>query len=409
MIKETRKLRPAEWALMLYVFLIPLEDFLLQDLLGSTTRIAGTAMILLYIFTERRMRWNITPLNFYLYFTWAALSIMVWAGNPDYYSIFRLFMWMLTTLIAANIIARNSQLIPLIFKAYIIACLYLAYLALVDFSQHNEELERVDVEGINQNLLASHFLICIVFILFTFLRLATPLFNNNVSIGLLLLFSMSVITTGSRAAMLSIFIGFLLILPKRSLKLNTFIKTGAIIALAFYFLVSTDNIFSRFLSQRIEQAQSDKGANRLIIWKVANNMIEDNLLIGVGYRNFPTEFATYVKMTSLDDDEWDKLGDRRYAGTHNAVLETLSELGIIGLIFFYGFQIQLLLKLYRYKSKFSLIAIVLLLSININSLFGDLANLKYFWLVIAICIGVIMHALKEKKMLQLQMLSQTES
>jgi O-antigen ligase len=163
----------------------------------------------------------------------------------------------------------------------------------------------------------------------------------------------------------------------------------------------TDNGFTRYLDQRIELAESDKAANRLIIWKVAENMIEENIFLGVGYRNFPSEFSAYLDNTKLDEDELERIGEKRYVGTHNAFLEIWSELGLIGFLLFYGFQYQIIRKLYQNKSNESQLALILLITININALFGDLANLKFFWLIVSFCMAVVIHTNREKKLKKL--------
>ncbi len=392
---EKFRLRYSELSLLLFVFLIPIEDFFLQDIIGSSTRIAGGIMILIYYLTEPAPEWRKTPASFYLYFLWAILSIIAWSDNPQYYAIIRLVMWMLTTVVAANIISRNNAILPLIFKVYTISSLYLVYVALSNFTNIDVyELERVDVEGMNQNLLATQFLICLAYLLYNYFRVETSQLGKSVSIGFIVLFLLGIIATGSRSTLLSVLLAFLLFLPKNSFRFSTVMQV-CLIFLVGYILVSGDNKFSRFLNARIEAAETDKGANRTIIWKVAENMIKDNPVMGVGYRNFPTEFGTYLESTHLVEEEWERLGERRFAGTHNAVLETWSELGTIGLLLFYGFQYKFLRTLYRGKSEYSWFVIVLLIAINFNALFGDLANLKYFWLIIALCMAIMFKNNKE--------------
>ncbi len=393
-----KKLRTSELSLMLYTFLIPLEDFFLQNLIGSTTRIAGGAMILVYLLIEAPINWKKFSLSFYLYFIWAASSIMVWANMPSYFVIFRLSMWMVITIVGALIIARNVALIPLLLKLYVLSSLFLVYIAIKNFGQIDTEFERVDVKGVNQNLLATHFLISLIFIIFSYFRYDYSSRNKNMMIWLLIIFVLGIVASGSRSAIFALLIAFYFILPKDTIRFSTIARTLLILCLAGYFIMFTDNGFTRYLNQRIELVETDKAANRLIIWKVAEKMIEDNLIIGVGYRNFPYEFPAYLDQTNLNADEWERLGDRQFVGTHNAFLETWSELGLIGLLLFYGFQYRLTRKLYQNKSNESQLALILLLGININALFGDLANLKFFWLIVSFCMALVIHADKDKKL-----------
>jgi O-antigen ligase len=377
----------SEIALLIYVFLIPIEDFFLQDLIGSSSRLAGGVMILLYIFTRPSLIWSYGPNLFYLYFLWAGISILFWANNPDYYSVFRLFMWMLTTLVTTNIISRNISLLPLVFKTYIISSLYLVIMAVKNFTIKSvNELERVDVEGMNQNLLASQFLICIVYLLFRYFKSDGTFKSKVFLIGLIFLFLLGIIASGSRSALLSVVVSFLLLSPKNYFRFSNISQVFIIIFIFFLFLKS-DNSFTQLLNDRLALVATDNGASRLIIWKVAVSIILDNPILGVGYRNFPTEFANYIGITSLDSEEWLRLGERTLAGTHNAMLETISELGLIGFFFFYGFQYRLLKGLKRNNWNYGFMFFVMIITINVNALFGDLANLKYFWLVIGIGFG----------------------
>ena len=403
-----KKLRYSELTLLLYTFLIPLEEFFLQNLVGSTTRIAGGAMILTYLLIEPPINWRKFSLSFYLYFIWAASSIIIWANSPSYFAIFRLSMWMIITIIAALIIARNTALIPLLLKVYALSSFFLVYVAIKNFGQIEDiEFDRVDVKGVNQNLIATHFLISIIFIIFSYFRYDYSARTKTLLICLIIIFTLGIIASGSRSALFVLLLSFFFILPKDTIRFSTIARTLLILCLAGYFLMYTDNGFTRYLNRRIELAQTDKAANRLIIWKVAENMIEENIIIGVGYRNFPSEFSAYLDKTKLEEEERYRIGDRRYAGTHNAFLETWSELGLIGLLLFYGFQFRLTRKLYQNKSNESQLAFILLLGININALFGDLANWKFFWLIVSVCMAILIHATKDKKLKKLSLFKNT--
>lgn len=387
-VKEPRLLI-SELALLLYVFLIPIEDFFLQDIIGSSSRIAAGLMILVYLFMRPGFNWRISPNYFYLYFIWASLSIVVWANTPDYYSIFRLFMWMLTTVVVANIIKHNVSLISLVFKTYILSCIYLVCVAIINFMGNSAiGIERVNVEGMNENLLASQFLICIVYLLYNYFKIDMTLRMKVFILGLIFFFLLGIIASGSRSALLSVFISFLLLSSRNYFRLTNVVQLFVVVLIGFVFFTS-DNNFTQLLGERITSAVTDKGSSRLLIWTVAIPMIIDNPILGVGYRNFPTEFGNYLGVSTLDLAETLKFSEFRTVGTHNAIIETLSELGLIGLLFFYGFQFKLFRKLNANKLNDSLLLFVILIAISINSLFGDLANLKYFWLMVAMGFGFI--------------------
>lgn len=378
----------SKFALLAFIFFIPLEDFLFQDIFGSVTRLSGGIMIVLYFLTERTINFKYANVLFYIYFSWATLSILFWARNPDYYSIFRLFMWMLTTLVAANLFAKNLKLVPIVFRVYIFSCLYLGALAIRNFIA-NSDPTRVDVEGMDQNLLASHFLICNIYILHNIFQSKKKNLRIGTSFLLFSFFLVATIATGSRAAIITTILAFLLIIPQQKITFSNILKIGLLILFLFYFFFFDKNMFASLLASRIEASKTDKGSGRIIIWKVAVTMFIDNPVLGVGYRNFPSEFGQYINLTSFETSEWLKFGGKDRAGAHNAVLEALCELGIIGLYLFYGFQWYLIKSLKKIKSDYSTLIVTMLICINFNALFGDLANLKYFWLMIGICMGIL--------------------
>jgi putative inorganic carbon (HCO3(-)) transporter len=377
-----------EIALIVYAFLIPIEDIFLQDIIGSSSRIAGASMIILYIFSKRKILWSLSPDYLYLYFVWAALSVFIWANKPDYYSTFRLFMWMLTVIIGANIVRQNFAILPNLFKAYFFSSLILVVLALKNFiSMSKSDISRVDILGMDQNLLASHFLVCIVCSLYIYFRTELTLNKRYYLVGFIILFLLGIISTGSRSALLTFVLIFILISPFSSLRFLNYLKIFIFFFFAYLFLRS-DNSFTELLYERVLATENDKGGNRLIIWKVAGSVIENNPLMGVGYRNFRNEFSNYLGITGLDSEELLKLGDRSEAGTHNAILEVFSELGLIGLIFFYAFQYIIIKRLKKVDKNYSSLIIFLLIAINFNCMFLDISNLKYFWLVVALGISI---------------------
>lgn len=378
-----------ELGLLVYVFFIPIEDFFLQDLIGSSSRIAGGVMIILFLNSKATLKWKIISSLFYLYFLWAGASILFWANSPDYYSIFRLFMWMITTVVVASITYRNLLLIPLVFKTYILSSLYLVFLAIVNFIANSEfGISRVDVEGMDQNLLAAQFLICVVCLFYWYFRSNVTLKSKVFISALIFLFILGIIASGSRSALLSALVSFLIISPKNYLKLSNLFQISIFIIAGFLFLKS-GNSFTKLLGERIEAAENDKGSNRIIIWKVAKTMIDENPLIGVGYRNFRTEFSNYIAEAPLSYEEMLRWGDKSKTGTHNAVLEVLSELGLIGLFLFYGFQYILIKNLKNKGTVYGHLIIYILIALNFNYLFLDISNLKYFWLIVGLGFAIV--------------------
>jgi O-antigen ligase len=87
-------------------------------------------------------------------------------------------------------------------------------------------------------------------------------------------------------------------------------------------LLAVPNLFF----ERIQNSVSDRGAGRFDIWQAGWEAAKHHSIIGVGLDNFPLAFDRYAKYETVSR------GYRR--APHNVYLGTLTELGIVGLLFF---------------------------------------------------------------------------
>jgi len=381
----------------LYFLLIPLEDFFLQDIIGSPTRIAVGLIIIVYYVTGHRINLKILPFYIYFYLLIAVASVLLWANTPDYYSIFRVTMWIVTAALFANITVYISNPSKSLFKIYTVVSLYVAYRALSYFLL-TDDYGRTEVEGVNNNTLGTIFLISALFCLYNFYeKNINPIMKVFSIIGFIF-FIAAIVSTGSRAAILSVGLGILIILPKSLNRIGSLILT-AIVSIILVFNINENNIFVKFANDRFNRVEDDKGAGRVMIWKVGEEIIIDNPILGVGFRNFPTEFKNYIDNTPLTIDETEKLGEKDYSGAHNNALEILAELGIFGFISFYMLQIVICYHLYKlfHVIPITKLLFTLIITLNFNGLFGDLTNLKMYWTIIGIASGLSYYGLKTKK------------
>ena len=142
----------------LYFFLLPIEDFFLQEIIGSSTRITAGVLIVIFYYHGNSIKWDIMPKYIFIYLGIAVASVLFWANNPDYYAIFRISMWVITSTLIANLTYAYRSILYSFFNIYAFSSLYLVYSALTLFLT-SDTPDRVDVEGINQNILAMNFLI----------------------------------------------------------------------------------------------------------------------------------------------------------------------------------------------------------------------------------------------------------
>nr|WP_272878443.1 O-antigen ligase family protein [Clostridium sp. Cult3] len=123
-----------------------------------------------------------------------------------------------------------------------------------------------------------------------------------------------------------IFIFIILIEKKLLLSIIPIVLAGV------YFL--PQSIVNRILT--IGNLGDSSNAYRIRLWKITLEIIRDNWLVGVGfgYIPFKTTFETYIRTMPAYH-------------SHNTYLQTMGEMGILGLIVF----IMLIFVLYKYGIK----------------------------------------------------------
>ena len=336
----------SEYLLLIYVALIPIEDFFLKDLVSSSTRYVGGMLVLLYLFEKKlRLRWRLFPSAFYLFFGLLALSIIFWADRPDYYVIVRLFFWMMTTVVVADLSYKNPGILPRLFMVFSLTSVYLSIQVIITFLQ-SRDLSRATYMEMDQNGLAAILNTAIVFLFFiNITRYKRDIVRKNITKAVSIVLALGVVSTGSRGGLITMILAFLVYTASITQKIRI-ILIATVLSVFFVFnYLDSDNKFFNLLDHRVEESFQDKAGGRLPIWTIALQSFLDKPVFGHGYRNFRYEFRNYIGAAELDSDSESKLYSRRTLGTHNTYLEVLTEVGLLGLILFVGFQIRLLRRL----------------------------------------------------------------
>ena len=91
---------------------------------------------------------------------------------------------------------------------------------------------------------------------------------------------------------------------------------------------------AELIAERSGNAVSSGGAGRTDIWSVGLAIFEHSPVAGVGYANFPVAFTTQViRDAGLG---WNLLADPG-RGSHNIIVATAVELGVVGLVLLVAF------------------------------------------------------------------------
>jgi hypothetical protein len=192
------------------------------------------------------------------------------------------------------------------------------------------------------------------------------------NVGGMLLLSVAIVLSGSRAAMLAVLVlvGYMIFRSRHRFAAILLVCLAAISIAPF----------SASIQNRFSIAVSSGGAGRADIWRVALVAFKENWLFGSGFASFPAAFDNAVMSAPLIH----YIGWHR--GPHDLVLATAVETGLIGL----ALVVIALIVVWRDISRIPgsgflgdlRIALqATLLAICIDAAFLDMIDRKYFWLL----------------------------
>lgn len=133
------------------------------------------------------------------------------------------------------------------------------------------------------------------------------------------------------------------------------------------------------LIRRFGESTITGGAGRADIWHVGFLAFKQHWLFGAGYANFPFAYdGAFIQVPELLYTHW-------HRASHNILLNTAVELGVIGLIFFVCAWIGQfrLLSIVQRDHRLYPLRLALegsLIGLFIAGLFADIMAMKYAWL-----------------------------
>jgi len=226
------------------------------------------------------------------------------------------------------------------------------------------------------------YMIFLAFAAITFFFAETDKKKKVSYLVLFLIFSFTILTSGSRAAYLGMLMGFIfyfLFFPTKFIEiykeqfgwLNAkklkllkiiFVAFVGIMALALLYINMTPKLpdfiennkqLSHFLHNRLsfETVLKDLAGTRLSAWKITWQAIEDKPLLGWGPENSYIGFEKHYDPTlppGLQKLWWDR--------PHNVFLEVLVNSGFLALFFYLAFWAILIWQLQKYKNRWQQVA-----------------------------------------------------
>ena len=371
------------YPLLLYVILIPLEELIVLDALGTLTRVAAIAFTGSYLFHRKfQLDFRAMRLAGWLWLLWAFASLL-WSLQADTSSFFQLLQLVFMAFLIADYLARHSSQVMTILGAYTLSAIIVASIGIANFFQGiemglSESARTSAFEGQS----VAHFAFYMLPALFTTLHVVlTDRYNLRLRLLAALGFSvllLAIIMSGTRGAWLAIVVAVVLVyLPRLNRRQ---LASLAIVILLSTAIMSQIPVVTDFIRYRTEDAISSGGAGRTAIWLVGLQTVIDHPVIGVGFRNFeaaltlerfersPFNLGLYRPFTSMS--------------AHNIYLQILAELGIIG-FFLFGLWLFVLLSTPASHPEHRLVFIILI-AMLVAGITNPQLNRKYFWFSIGL-------------------------
>jgi O-antigen ligase len=369
----------------LYVLAIPFDNLLDLFAFGTLTKllaIASGAAILLYLARTKKAVAPPRALFFWIaLYVWAAASTF-WAIDQG--SVFTALITSIELLVlygAVSVFPANQRAVKWISSATVIggvlAAAYGAYLFHngTDIYYGTGRLRiTTDTSAIDPNQFAAALLLPIVLCVTTLLQ-TRKWFVAIINGAALVMLLVGVALSQSRGGVMAIAAMLVYLFVRSYSRLRLAAVTLSLLLFAGLSSSQTP------LWTRFGQALSTGGAGRTSIWLVALTALKSHWLLGAGYNNFP--FAYDQAYLQTGHQMWGEASWHR--GSHDLLLGTSVELGIVGVILLLAAwisQFGVLKDIRRVDSDYPMrVALeAAVLGTFVAALFLDVMLFKYVWL-----------------------------
>lgn len=194
----------------------------------------------------------------------------------------------------------------------------------------------------------------------------------------------------TRGAWLSIFFVsvFLMFICRHMINWKKAITVVAVVLAVFGGIMSSSNVVANRVHSTIQTVTGEREDGRIIIWKIAVRMIEDNYMTGVGMHNFLHEFNKYYTPD---------LGPARRdpaEQAHNVFLQLWAETGIAGVSAFclaFGYMVCRLWK--KRTNPYALMGLSATLGVILYGMteypLMQFEAMRVYWLCMGVCLAGI--------------------
>ena len=389
--------------LVVFAALIPIEEVVLIEGVGTLSRVAGLLFAVTYGAPRLgRLALGAIPTAGWAYLAWAIVSLG-WAINPEvgWAQMATLLQLFLIALLVADFVAQRPAIVRPVFWAYSLSAAATALIGIQSYVAQGLAVSRSSaIQNQDPAQFAAVLLPAFVFGLYEAVNGDRRILGG----GITLLTTAGIVVSGTRGAWVA-GAGALLLIILSGLTLRRRVALGATMLIVGAIVYQLPGI-PDLVAERSGSALSTGGAGRTDIWSVGLTIFTSAPLTGVGYANFPVAFTSEVIRAAGVGWAW---FDRVGTGSHNILIAALAELGAIGLLLLGLFLGPLVLR--RGWGPDAAAVRAALASLLMAALFLDiLSNRKQVWLVIGLAAGLAFLArTKQQKVSTRSSTSQVDS
>lgn len=363
-------------ALAAFTVLIPVEEALRIEGIGTMSRLAGILFAVTYGLPRvGRLASGAMPPAGWAFLAWALVSIG-WSIDPDtaWAQLSTLLQLFVIAVLVAEFVVRRPTIVRPLLWVYSISAAATALFGIQSYA--TTDTRAAAIQDQNPAQFAAILLPALAFGLYEVLNGDRRILGGAVA----LLTTFGVIVSGTRGAWLAVAVVVVLfLLPQlRPQRRIAAIGLAVILVALAYQLPGIPDL----LAERAGSALETGGAGRTDIWSVAATIYGSAPVLGVGYANFPVAYTPDV-VRAANVSQYTSSG----RGPHNLVIGTLVELGPIGLLLLALFLVPLVLR--RGWGPDAATVQAALASLFTLALFLDIVgSRKQVWLFIGLAAGL---------------------
>lgn len=378
--------------LLLYVYAasIPLNFVVPPGAGGTVARVLGIVFVVGYLLRRLPvLRPGLAPVVLWALLGWLLASTL-WAIDPQiaWSGWLSLAQLAAVTVLIASIVSAEPAEIGRVMWAYSASAVLTAGIGIVTYLQNPAIFltRAVAFESEDPALFASALIPAVLYLIHSLTSADVKLVARAAAAAGALVCVAAVALSGTRSAWLGLLAAgavWVVFRPSRRLALG--FATVAVGVLALVVLVPG---VSDFLLDRAGSATESGGAGRTDLWAVGYSAFTTSPLIGVGFANFPLAFNQQaIDLSPVSVLAAEDLVSGR--GSHNVVLASLVETGLIGASLLVATMLTVLRGTGR--AGWGTIVQVTLVALLVQALLLDILLQKQMWLLLAFGIGLAAH------------------